>query len=264
MARGGRPDRDDHVPLDARHHRVGGGRRRRARRPSAGFSSTSSRDRGISLGAGRPGSRIGVQGARRHGRPAGDGRARARAAISRRGPGPDAWRASPGGRRRRAPRRRSPPEIDPDLELGRHRAVRRPTRGLPVLVKGILSPEDARLAAEHGAGGDGRLQPRRPPARHRARSAPTRCRRGRGGRRTGSRCSSTAASAAAPTSPRRWRSGASRGDGRPAGCCGDWPSTAPTGSAHVLEILLDGVRSRPSRCSACRGRATSIATVLAP
>ena len=35
-----------------------------------------------------------------------------------------------------------------------------------MLVKGILTPEDARLAAEHGARGHRRLQPRRPPARH--------------------------------------------------------------------------------------------------
>ena len=36
-----------------------------------------------------------------------------------------------------------------------------------MLVKGVMTPEDARLAAEHGVGRRGGLKPRRPPARHR-------------------------------------------------------------------------------------------------
>ena len=39
---------------------------------------------------------------------------------------------------------------------------------LPVLVKGILTAEDAALACEHGAGRGRRLEPRRAPARRRA------------------------------------------------------------------------------------------------
>ena len=51
--------------------------------------------------------------------------------------------------------------------------------GLPILVKGIHTAEDAALAIEHGAAGDRRLQPRRPPARPRRRHR----RRPRGGGR---------------------------------------------------------------------------------
>ena len=40
--------------------------------------------------------------------------------------------------------------------------------GLPVIVKGILTAEDARLARDHGAAGGRCLQPRRSPARHSA------------------------------------------------------------------------------------------------
>ena len=54
---------------------------------------------------------------------------------------------------------------------------------LPLVVKGILTAEDARLAVEHGARRDRRQQPRRAPAR----SCPGHGRRPRGGRRGGRR-----------------------------------------------------------------------------
>ena len=77
---------------------------------------------------------------------------------------------------------------------------------LPIVLKGILHPDDARLAVEHGVDGivvsnhggrqvDGAIGVARRAAR---------CRRG--GRRHGSRSCSTAASAAAPTRSRRSRS----------------------------------------------------------
>ena len=37
---------------------------------------------------------------------------------------------------------------------------------LPILLKGVLHPADARLAVERGVDGADRVQPRRPPARH--------------------------------------------------------------------------------------------------
>jgi 4-hydroxymandelate oxidase len=41
----------------------------------------------------------------------------------------------------------------------------RETSGLPVVVKGVSTAEDARLALDHGAEADRRLEPRRTPAR---------------------------------------------------------------------------------------------------
>ena len=55
--------------------------------------------------------------------------------------------------------------------------------GLPLVLKGILTREDAALAVEHGVAGVVRLQPRRPPARRRRRRARRAARGGRGGRR---------------------------------------------------------------------------------
>jgi isopentenyl diphosphate isomerase/L-lactate dehydrogenase-like FMN-dependent dehydrogenase len=112
--------------------------------------------------------------------------------------------------------------------------------GLPVLLKGVLHPEDARLAVEHGAAGvvvsnhGGRQLDGRSPAS-------TRCRRWRGRSTVGCRCCSTAGCGAGPTcwwrwrwGPRRWASGGRR--------CGGWPSRASTGSA---------------RCSTCWRRSSS-------
>ena len=49
--------------------------------------------------------------------------------------------------------------------------------GGKLILKGILDPEDARLAADSGADALDRLQPRRPPARRRAARRSRRCRR---------------------------------------------------------------------------------------
>ena len=72
-------------------------------------------------------------------------------------------------------------------ELARPRGARLRVRACPVLVKGVLTGEDAALAVEHGAAGRRRLQPRRPPARPR-----------RGDRRRRSRRWSTRSPGAAP------------------------------------------------------------------
>ena len=48
---------------------------------------------------------------------------------------------------------------------------------LPILVKGVLTADDAQLALEHGVDGVDRLEPRRPPGRRRRRRA-RRARRG--------------------------------------------------------------------------------------
>ena len=108
--------------------------------------------------------------------------------------------------------------------------------GLPVLVKGVLTAEDAALAVEHGAAGvvvsnhGGRQLDRV------AATADVLARwstRSRGGRR----CSSTAASAAGSTSRSRWRSAPTRSSsaGPPSGA---WPSAA------------SGARGGCSRCCA--------------
>ncbi len=81
---------------------------------------------------------------------------------------------------------------------------------LPILLKGILHPDDAREAVRARHRRDRRLQPRRPPGRRRDRFARRPAGDRRGGRRSSSRSSSTAASAAAPTSSRRSRSAPTR------------------------------------------------------
>jgi 4-hydroxymandelate oxidase len=102
--------------------------------------------------------------------------------------------------------------IDPSLTWAGVQRLASET-GLPVIVKGILSARDARLAVEHGAAGvvvsnhGGRQLDTRPPRRCRA---PTRSATSPRRSESGSTCSSTAASAAAPTSSRRSRSGRER------------------------------------------------------
>ena len=80
--------------------------------------------------------------------------------------------------------------LDPALSW-RDVAWLRSITELPVLVKGIVRPDDALRAAEAGAAGDGGLEPRRTPARHLAghprRPAGDRRRPGRP-RPRGSRC----------------------------------------------------------------------------
>ena len=106
-----------------------------------------------------------------------------------------------------------------------------------MLVKGILTAEDARLAAEHRRRRRGRLQPRRPAARHGA--VRRRCAASRSSTRSaiGSTCSSTAGSGAGPTCSRRSRSARGRcwSGGR---CCADWRSTGRPALQRVLEILI--------------------------
>ena len=104
---------------------------------------------------------------------------------------------------------------------------------LPIVLKGILHPEDARRAIDAGDGRPDRLQSRRPPGGRRDRRRSPRCLRWRRPSRTGSRCCWTPACAAAPTSSRRWRSG-------PARCCIGRPyvyGLAIAGEAGVQEVL---------------------------
>ena len=71
---------------------------------------------------------------------------------------------------------------------------------LPVIVKGIMTAEDAQPRRRPRRGSDRRLQPRRPPARRRARHHQLCCRRSSRPFRAGARCCWTAESAAARTS----------------------------------------------------------------
>ena len=77
---------------------------------------------------------------------------------------------------------------------------------IPLILKGIATVEDAERAVGAGRRCRLRLQPRRPAARSRARLGGGAAGDHRGGGRAGPRCSSTAASRAAPTSSRASRS----------------------------------------------------------
>ncbi len=74
---------------------------------------------------------------------------------------------------------------------------------VPVLVKGVLRPDDARRAVDHGADGGRGVQPRRPEPGHGAPRRLTHC--PGSSRRWAARCRcwSTAGCVAAPTWPRR-------------------------------------------------------------
>ena len=88
---------------------------------------------------------------------------------------------------------------------------------LPIVLKGILHPDDARRALDAGVDGDRRLQPRRPPGRRRDRDARRAARRRRGGRRP----RPGAARQRHPQRRRRLQGARARRDAR---CC----SAAPT------------------------------------
>ena len=130
---------------------------------------------------------------------------------------------------------------------------------VPVVVKGILDPEDAVLAAEPRCRGHRRVEPRRAPARRRDARRSRRCRRSSTRSATGSRCSSTAGSGAAPTSRRR--SPSVRGPCSPAGCrSGVSRPAGRRAPAQVLELLreelavalhLTGCRSVADLSPAC-------------
>ena len=77
---------------------------------------------------------------------------------------------------------------------------------LPLVLKGILTAEDARLAVEHGVDAHRRQQPRRPPARPGRRPRSTSSARSSTRSTGGPRSGSTAASGAASTSPSPARS----------------------------------------------------------
>ena len=100
-------------------------------------------------------------------------------------------------------------QLDPDIGWSDVERLRGQWRG-PLLIKGLLHPDEAREAIEPRRRRNHRLQPWRPPARRRGRLDPRASRHCRGGRRAERRCSSTAAFAAASTSSRRWRSARAR------------------------------------------------------
>ena len=110
----------------------------------------------------------------------------------------------------------------------------RSVTSLPLLVKGILTAEDAALAVEARSRRHRRLEPRRPPARRRARRRWTRCRRSSRRSATRPRCCSTAASAVAPTSSRRSR-------WAPAPC--SWDARRSTGSRSEAPTASSGCSS---------------------
>ena len=113
-----------------------------------------------------------------------------------------------------------------------------------------------------GRGRRGRLQPRRPAARHRALRRRRAAGRRRRRRRRRSTCSSTAASAAAPTSSRRWRTAPapSWSAGR---SCGGSPPPARPARERCWTSCWPSSTSR-SRWSAYRGRSTSTARSSSP
>ena len=124
--------------------------------------------------------------------------------------------------------------VNPSLTWEKLAQLREMT-SLPIVVKGILHPDDAREAVRARRRRGRRLQPRRAPDRRGGRLAGRAA--GESSRRSASarRSCSTAASAAAPTSSRRWRWGPTR--------CS---SAVPTSGAGARR------RGRGSRrCCAC-------------
>ena len=97
--------------------------------------------------------------------------------------------------------------------------------GLPVVIKGVLRPEDARRAVGAGRGGRDRVESRRSPARRGAAAPPMRSRRSSTRWPAAPRCWSTAASGAGGTWPVPWRSAPMR-CWWAARCCGAWPPRA--------------------------------------
>ena len=125
---------------------------------------------------------------------------------------------------------------DPSLTWGDLAWLRQQT-SLPVVLKGILHPDDARAAVEAGRRRHRRVQPRRTSGRrgHRLARRPA----GGAGRRRPAPCPccSTPACAPGPTSSRRWRWGRRR-------CCTGgrtstgWASAVSPGSSTSLRCLL--------------------------
>ena len=162
--------------------------------------------------------------------------------------GPGAGRLHDPGRRSPAPRRRSAGadarrrrsafrSISPSVDAGVTSSGSPRCAGLPVVLKGMLTAEDATARGRARRRRGRRLEPRRPPARRRRRRRSTRCPRSSRRSPAASRCSSTAASAAARTSSRRSRSA-------PAPCSrvarlsvGPRRPAASEGAARVLELL---------------------------
>ena len=107
---------------------------------------------------------------------------------------------------------------------------------LPIVLKGICHPDDARRAIDAGADGDLLLEPRRAAGQRRDRRDRHAARRRRGVAAT-CRCCSIRASARAATWSRRWRWARARSaSGGPIPTASR--STARTGAAHVLRCIL--------------------------
>ncbi len=119
---------------------------------------------------------------------------------------------------------------------------------LPLVLKGILTVDDARLAVEAGVGGHRRIEPRRSPARSVGRDG----RRPRGDRRRrsgiGSRSGSTAGSDPASTWSRHSRSGRA-GSSSAGRCIG---RSRPEGRPASSERWRSSARSCPWPCR-CSG-----------
>ena len=125
--------------------------------------------------------------------------------------------------------------------------------GLPVLVKGVLTTEDALLACESGAARRRRLQPRRPAAGRRARHDRGAAGGGRGRRGAGP-------GADGRRDPARHgrrqgaRAGRAGGAGRAAVRAGASPQAVRTGVSAVLELLRRRAEARARRSSAASPR----------
>ena len=123
---------------------------------------------------------------------------------------------------------------------------------LPILVKGILTAEDAALATRGGRGGHRRLEPRRPPARRRRRVA--RC--AAGGRRGRRRPGRDPPRRRHPARDRRRQGARARRSGgarRPGGALRPRGRTAPTAWSGCSDCCARRSSSR-SRSAAARRR----------
>ena len=145
--------------------------------------------------------------------------------------------------------------IDPSLTWD-DLAELRSLAPLPLVLKGIQTAEDAAARGRARRRRDRRLEPRRPPARRASRRPRCCCPRSSRRSPAGSRSTSTAASAAAPTWSRRSRS--ARGRSSPAARrSGGSPATGRPGARRVLELLRDEIELALALCGCASPDAVS-------
>ena len=206
-------------------------------------------------GAGRRGGRGGLRGDRADRRRAAAGRRERDLRTGSRPAGASACRASP--RRWASDRALTIAEVfalvDPTLTWGDLERLASDCE-LPVLVKGILTAEDARARRRARRRRGGRLEPRRPPARRRRRRRSTRC--PRWSKRSTGACEVLMDGGIRRGHRRAGRAGARRRavSVGPRGRSGASPSAARTGRAAVLEMPARGARAGAGAAAAAPRR----------